>query len=102
LWAPQEDFSLIWDSSVASAPSGWVQAIVSAAQYISSLFSTSEVINMDVGYGEIAGSSLASGALGESESYGYLTNFSTVTTALHADGYSFTASNEPRSLYHYA
>jgi hypothetical protein len=74
-----------------------MKAVKSAAQFIASLFSTKEVVNIDVGYGEIAGSPLSTGALGESESYGYLTNYFTVTNALRADGYSFTASNEPTS-----
>lgn len=86
---------LIWDSSVANAPSGFMQAIIDAAQYYTTLFSNHEVINIQVGWGEIAGSTLASNALGESESYGYLTNYSTVTNALAKDGYSFAAHNEP-------
>lgn len=90
-------FDLIWDPSVASAPSGFIQAVKSAAQYLSSLFSTKEVVNVDVGYGEVDGSPLGAGALGESESYGYLTNYSTVTGALRADGYGFSASNEPKN-----
>ena len=90
-------FDLIWDSSVDSAPSGFFQAVKSAAKHIASLFSTREVIDVDVGYGEIAGSPLGSGALGESESYGYLGNYATVTNALRGDGYSFGASNEPTS-----
>ncbi len=90
-------FDLIWDPSVATAPSGFIQAVKSAAQYISSLFSTREVINIDVGYGEIAGSPLGSGALGESESYGYLANYTAVTNALRGDGYTFAASSEPTS-----
>ena len=88
-------FDLIWDSSVASAPSGFIQAVKAAAQTLASLFSTREVVNVDVGYGEIAGSPLGSGALGESESYGYLANYAAVTNALRGDGYSFAASNEP-------
>jgi hypothetical protein len=90
---------LIWDASVANAPGGFMQAIIHAAQYYARLYSSPtggpEVINIDVGYGEIAGTSLASNALGESDSYGYLTNFTTVKNALTQDGYSFTASNEP-------
>jgi len=88
-------FDLIWDSSVAHAPSGFIQAVKSATRSIASLFSTKEVVNIDVGYGEIAGSALGSGALGESESYGYLANYAAVTNALRGDGYSFAASNEP-------
>jgi len=95
------EIDLVWDSSVSSAPSGFTQAIVDAATYYTTLFTSStggkEIINIDVGYGEIAGSTLASNALGESESYGYLTNYSTVTHALGSDGYSFSAKNEPTS-----
>ncbi len=90
-------FDLSWDASVANAPSGFVQAVKSAAQYLASLFSTKEVVNIDVGYGEIAGSPLGSGALGESESYGYLANYAAVTNALRGDGYNFAASDEPTS-----
>ena len=86
---------LIWDPSVANAPRGFTQAITDAAKYYTTLFSNDEVINIHVGYGEIDGSRMAANALGESESYGYLTNYSTVTNALAKDGYSFTAANEP-------
>jgi len=91
-------FDLIWDSSVAKAPSGFVQAIIKAAQFYTTFFSNKEVVNIDVGYGEVDGSRLASSALGESESYGYLTNLSTVVNALHSDSYPPSlARNEPTS-----
>jgi hypothetical protein len=86
---------LIWDSSVARAPRGFMHAVADAAKYYTTLFSNHEVINIDVGYGEIDGSTLAANALGESESYGYLTNYHTVTDALAKDGYTFSAANEP-------
>ena len=86
---------LIWDSSVANAPRGFTQAITDAAEYYTKLFSNDEVINIQVGYGEIDGSRMAANALGESESYGYLTNYSTITDALAKDGYGFSARNEP-------
>ncbi len=90
---------LIWDSSVANAPSGFTAAVIDAAQFYVTNFTSSTggktVLYIDVGYGEIAGTSLAANALGESESNGYLTNYSTVTKALAADGYSFSATNEP-------
>lgn len=93
------EFNLIWDASVAKAPSGFEQAVIDAAKYYTTLFTSSSgaklVINIDVGYGEIANTTLSPSALGESESYGYLTNYATVTSALGADGYSFAASNEP-------
>ena len=88
---------LIWDPSVANAPRGFTQAITDAAEYYTMLFSSDEVINLHVGYGEIDNSPMAPDALGESESYGYLTNYSTVTNALAQEGFSFSATNEPAS-----
>jgi hypothetical protein len=95
------DIRLNWDASVANAPSGFTTAVIRAAQLYVADFAGSnrgvgtEVINISVGYGEIAGSAMAASALGESESYGYLVNYTTVTHALAARGYSFTAANEP-------
>ncbi len=96
------EIDLIWDSSVASAPTGFTTAITDAAQYYVSNFTSATgaatVLYIDVGYGEIAGTTpLAATALGESESLGYLTNYSAVTSALAHNGYnlSFSASNEP-------
>jgi hypothetical protein len=88
-------FDLIWDASVASAPPGFVQAIINAAKLYSSLFSNKEVIAIDVGFGEVAGSPMAPGALGESASFGYLTDYPTVTSVLQSDGFRFSAKNEP-------
>lgn len=90
---------LVWDSSVANAPSGFTAALVSAAQALVSEFSApaKTVLYLSVGWGEIAGQTLASNALGESESLGYLTNYATVAAALTARGDSLTASNEPTS-----
>ena len=70
------EIDLIWDASVATAPGGFVEAIIDAAQYYTTLFSNKVVVNIEVGWGEIAGSTLASNALGESESYGYVGNYS--------------------------
>jgi hypothetical protein len=88
-------FDLVWDPSIANAPRGFVQAIVDAAKTYSKLFSNKEVITIDVGYGEIAGTPMAPNALGESESFGYLTDYATVTSALTRDGFGFAATNEP-------
>jgi hypothetical protein len=88
-------FDLIWDPSVANAPRGFVQAIVGAAEAYSRLFSNKEVIAIDVGFGEIAGTPMAPDALGESASFGYLTDYPTVTNALMGDGFRFSAANEP-------
>ena len=78
--------NLVWDSSVRSA-SNW-QAIessitVAANDFVTALTTTSHtVINIAVGFGEVAGSRLSSGALGQSSSNGYITNYNTVSSAL--------------------
>ena len=95
------DIRLVWDASVANAPKGFTTAVIQAAQLYVNDFAASNrgvgvaVININVGYGEIAGSAMAAKALGESESYGYLTNYATVTHALAPKGYTFSAANEP-------
>jgi len=68
-----------------------------------SLFTTAthEVINIHIGWGEVHGQALPSGAIGASETNGYLTNYSTVSSGLLASSggvitsASFNASNEP-------
>lgn len=94
------EFNLIWDSSVANLGSNeqaFMNAVVNVAKYYETLFSTpqTEVVNIQVGWGEINGQALPSGALGASETNGYLTNYSTVTS--HLAGFNFSASNEPTS-----
>lgn len=83
-------FNLIWDSSVSGAPSAFKSDVVSVAQYYSSLFSNREVINIQVGYGEVGGQSLPSGALAASMSNGYLTNYATIYNGLQKDKSSST------------
>ncbi len=90
---------LVWDSSVGSAPTGFTSALIASAQALVADFSThtKTVLYISVGWGEIAGQTLAANALGESESLGYLTNYTTVANALTSHGASLTASNEPTS-----
>jgi hypothetical protein len=92
---------LVWDASVAHAPRRFTHAVVQAARLYVEEFAASnrhvgtEVINISVGYGEVGGSPMGPHALGESESYGYLTNYASVAHALAGRGYSFAAANEP-------
>jgi hypothetical protein len=75
---------LIWDASVQSN-ANWQaieQAVITAAQFYTNTFSNHVVLNIDVGFGEIAGSALSANALGESESYGYITSYKTVENYL--------------------
>src|SRR5271169_355825 len=90
-------FDLTWDSSVASAPPGFIQAVTAAAKAYTELFSNKEVINLDIGYGEVANIQLPADYLGATLNYFYGTDYSTVTTALGKDGFTFAATNEPTS-----
>jgi hypothetical protein len=91
-------FDLVWDASVANAPSGFKQAVIAAATYYTTLFSNDEVIKIAVGYGEMHGTRLASDAIGASESNGYLTSYTTTVNALGNDNYPPSlAQNEPTS-----
>jgi hypothetical protein len=87
---------LLWDSSVAHAPSSFKPAVTQAAANLASLFpTTNEEIYLHVGWGEVAGSRLAANALGESVSNGYLTDYATVTGALQHHEQLPSANNEP-------
>jgi hypothetical protein len=100
------EFNFIWDSSVSnlgSNESAFMNAIVNVAKYYESGMTAArpEVINIQVGWGEVNGSSLPNGAIGASETNGYLTNYSTVTNGLIGSSggaitaNSFHAVNEP-------
>lgn len=83
---------LLWDPSVAQAPKDFKPAVTEAANYLTTVLSgKDEVINLDVGWGEVGGSPLPANALGESSSNGYLTDYATVEGAVNAPA----ATNEP-------
>jgi hypothetical protein len=89
---------LVWDPSVAHAPKGFRPAVIAAARYYTTTFSDDEVIKIAIGYGEVHGTRLGRGALGESESNAYLFDYATVTAAMQSDGYPPSlAGNEPTS-----
>ncbi len=56
--------NLIWDAQALAAPVAFRNAVSYAAQYIQSLILNPIQINIAVGYGEVAGSSLGNGVLG--------------------------------------
>ncbi len=76
--------NITWDSSVASAPTGFQTAIINAAQYLESQFTNAVTVNINVGYGEVNGSTMGSGALGQSMSYLTSVSYSSLVSALQA------------------
>ena len=73
---------ITWDASVASAPSAFMTGVIAAAQAFEANFNNAITMSIAVGYGEIAGTSMGAGALGESESYLQLVNYGSLRTAL--------------------
>ena len=71
-----------YDSSVASAPSGFKTAVNAAVTYLESQFTNAMTLNINVGYGEVGGSAMVQGALGESETSFLQESYATVDAAL--------------------
>ncbi|HQT77758.1 MAG TPA: NF038122 family metalloprotease [Rhodopila sp.] len=90
--------NITWDSSVASAPSAFKTAVISAAQYLESQFIDPITINISVGYGEVNGAALGSNALGSSQSYLNSFSYSTLRTALSNDATSAADASAVASL----
>jgi len=90
--------NITWDSSVASAPSGFTAAVTAAVQYLESLFSNPVTVSIDVGYGEVMGNALGSNTLGASESYLSSYSYGTLVSALGADATSSADASAVASL----
>jgi hypothetical protein len=88
-----------YDSSVNGAPAGVKTAFQDAVSYIDSTFTNPITVNINVGWGEIAGSSISAGALGESETYlaGYY-GYGQVRNALISDSRSAADQGAVASL----
>ena len=71
--SPNSNLKLVvnFDASTAKAPAGFDQDIATVAQDMVNQFSatTAITVTLDVGYGEVAGSRLSAGVLGESDTY---------------------------------
>jgi len=74
--------NVVYDSSVNNAPAGFKTAVAEVVSYFESHFSNPVTITIDVGYGEIAGQSLGSNALGESETYLTSVSYAQLQSAL--------------------
>lgn len=90
--------NISWDASVQSAPSGFTTAVMSAVQYLESQISNPVTINIDVGYGEVGGTAMSSGTLGQSEWYLTSVGYSQLVSALSADATSATDASAVASL----
>jgi len=88
--------NVTYDASCASAPSGFTADVAAAIQYFESHFSNPITLNIDVGYGECAGTTLGSSTLGETN-YNYTGpyTYSQVKNALVANA---TTGNDTTAI----
>jgi 20S proteasome alpha/beta subunit len=77
--------NVTFDQNVATLPAGFVAAVDYVVNYFDSTFTNPVTVNIDVGYGEIAGQSLGTGALGESETYIDSVSYAQALAALKAN-----------------
>jgi hypothetical protein len=77
--------NVTYDASVANAPAAFKTVVSNVVQYLESQFTDHVTINIAVGYGEVGGYTLGSGALGESLTYLSSYSYASVKNALVAD-----------------
>jgi VCBS repeat-containing protein len=82
--------NVTYDQSVGSLPAGFVAAVNYVVNYFDTTFTNPVTVNIDLGYGEVAGQSLGSGALGESETFFNSVSYSQAVSALKANQPSST------------
>ena len=89
--------NIIWDSSVANAPAAFKSVVESVVQFYESEFCNPVTLNIDVGWGEVAGTPVTT-ALGESESYLESFSYSQIVSALAQNASSNAQASAVNSL----
>ena len=79
-----------WDTSVQSAPSSFMPAVLAAVRYLERVFTNAVTITINVGYGEVAGTPMTGGNLGQSQSFLTNVNYTALAAALKATAKSAT------------
>jgi hypothetical protein len=91
-------FNITFDASVNSAPAAFKTDVLSVASYYASMFTDPVAVNLNVGFGEVGGSALPSGALGASSTNLVSTSYNGVVSALKADATSTADHSAVASL----
>jgi hypothetical protein len=76
--------NLTYDSSTANAPAAFFTAMNYCAQYLDNLITNNITVNIDVGWGEVAGQSITAGDEGEGGALGTLVSYAQLKSALLA------------------
>jgi hypothetical protein len=92
------NINLTFDQPVNTLPAGFVASINAVVQFFDSHYNNPITINIDVGYGEIDGSPLGPGALGESETFLNEYSYSALRNALIANATSTDQISAGNSL----
>jgi VCBS repeat protein len=92
------NINLTFDQPINTLPSGFVASLNAVAQFLDSQFNNPITINIDVGYGEIDGQPLDSGALGESETFLNEYSYAAIRGALIANASSTDQVSAVNSL----
>ena len=75
-------FNLTWDASTANAPAGFTAAFLNAIDFYQTSFTNPIIVNLSVGWGEVGGTAISNGALGESSLKEIGTSYTNVSSAL--------------------
>ena len=84
--------NITYDQPVSSLPAGFTAAVNDAVQFLESTFTNPVTINIDIGYGEIAGTPLSASDIGESLANYVAENYSEVLSILQAENAPGAAS----------
>jgi hypothetical protein len=92
-------FNINWDSSVSTAPSGFVGGVQTAVQYFLNTFGSNSptTITINVGWGEVAGQRLFFGALGESQTNIYQYQYSSLYSAMASEANAPNGTQDQRN-----
>ena len=90
--------NLVYDSSVDNAPAGFTAALNAAVSFFQRTFQDPVTVNIAVGYGEVNGQPLGSGALGSSLTYFNNYTYAQIFAALAADSTSADDASSIASL----
>ena len=95
------DFHITYDSSVGSAPTGFTSVFNQVADFFANSLSDTQhiTINIAVGYGEVAGTHMPLGALGESATNLQEVSYSDLVSAYAPTGLSLGSSIPTGNLY---
>src|SRR5208283_5251055 len=80
--------NLTYDSSTAGAPAAFFAAMNYCVQYLDSLITNNITVDIDVGWGEVAGQSLPAGDVGEGGAEGIILSYAQLKADLLANSNS--------------